>query len=111
MFSDKKIPKIPPIYVGDKIISEFKSKASIFNTYFIKQCNILNNNSILHEQVHACESSFSIIDLKENELLNLIRRLDISISHGHDGISARMIKICDVSIVKPLMIIYSSCFK
>ena len=29
-------------------------------------------------------------------------------SHGFDQISARMLRICDISIVKPLMIVFSN---
>ena len=39
----------------------------------------------------------------------LIRSLDVCKSYGHDGISARMIKMCDISIVKPLIAIFKNC--
>ena len=55
------------------------------------------------------------LDFDENELLKIIRALKIHKAHGHDDISIRMIKICDKSLTKPLMLIFkksirSSCY-
>ena len=111
IFSNKKIPKIPPLFVDDNVVTDFKEKANLFNSHFAKQCSILVNNSQLPNQISASMLSFSSIDLKEDKLLSLIRSLDESKSHGHDGISTRMLKICDTSIVKPLLIIFRNCLK
>ena len=32
-------------------------------------------------------------------------------AHGHDGISIRMVKLCNLTITKPLSIIYKNCFQ
>ena len=32
-------------------------------------------------------------------------------SHGHDEISARMIKICNDAIIEPLSLIYKNCIE
>ena len=109
LFSNKKLPKIPPLLVDDAFISDFKVKASMFNSYFAKQCSVLSNGSVLPEQVHPFQHSFSSVDLSEELLLMHIRSLDVCKSHGHDGISARMIKMCDISIVKPLIAIFKNC--
>ena len=42
-------------------------------------------------------------DLNEDEILKIIRTLNVNKAYGHDGISIRMIKICDKSILKPLL--------
>ena len=47
--------------------------------------------------------------MNEDNLLSLIRSLNVSKSHGHDRISIRMIKMCDKSILKPLMNIFRNC--
>ena len=111
IFSNKKIPKIPPLFVDDNVVSDFKEKANLFNSHFAKQCSLLENNSQLPTQIIDSMLSFSSVDLKEDKLLSLIRSLDVSKSHGHDGISTRMLKICDISIVKPLLIIFRNCLK
>mgnify|MGYP001796090288 CR=1 FL=1 len=38
-----------------------------------------------------------------------IRCLDPNKSHGFDGISIRMLQLCDNSILKPLSIIFNNC--
>ena len=54
---------------------------------------------------HSSLSSFSV---DPDMLLNLIRSLDINKAHGFDQISARMLKICDSSVIKPLIIIFNT---
>ena len=98
VFSNRKIPKIPPLFVGDDVVSDFKEKATLFNSYFAKQCSILENNSEVPDEINPSLFSLSSIDMDDGKLLSLFRSLDITMSHGHDGISARMIKMCDTSI-------------
>ena len=50
-------------------------------------------------------------DLNEDEILKIIRALNVNKAHGHDGISIRMIKICDKSILKPLLILFQNSTK
>ena len=38
----------------------------------------------------------------------LIKALDVSKAHGHDGISVKMIKICADSIAHPLTLIFQN---
>ena len=51
-------------------------------------------------------NTISLIQFKAFDLLNLIHSLDSNKSHGFDGISIRMIKMCDSSIIKPLLTIF-----
>ena len=51
------------------------------------------------------------INFSDNDILKIIRSLDINKAHGHDDISVRMVKICDDGINKPLSIIYKNCIK
>ena len=55
------------------------------------------------------------LEFNEGELLQIIRPLNINKAHGHDDISIRMIKICDKSLLKPLVVLFrdlikSSCY-
>ena len=45
----------------------------------------------------------------EDNILKIVRALNINKAHGHDEISVRMIKICDEALVKPLSLIYKNC--
>ena len=50
------------------------------------------------------QSRPNYIDFNEDEILKIIRALNIHKAHGHDDIFIRMIKICDKSLLKPLML-------
>ena len=61
------------------------------------------------------QSRLNYKDFNEDEILKIIRALNIRKAHGHDDISIRMIKICDKSLLKPLMLLFenstkSSCY-
>ena len=43
----KKMPIIPPLLVNDNFITNFLEKANLFNDFFRKQCQPLQNNSTL----------------------------------------------------------------
>ena len=92
-YNDKKIPLIPPLLVDDK--------------FFAEQCTPLDNNSSLPvNQLYLTQSRLTSLDLDDDELLKIIRALNINKAHGHDDISIRMIKLCDKSLIKPLMLIF-----
>ena len=42
-------------------------------------------------------------------IYKIIKNLDPNKAHGHDMISIRMIKLCGISIFKPLEIIFQNC--
>ena len=105
-YNDKKIPLIPPLLVDDKFVTDIQEKA-VFNKFFAEQCTPLNNNSSLPvNQLFLTHSRLMSLDFDEDELLLIIRALNINKAHGHDDISIRMIKICDKSLIKPLMLIF-----
>ena len=107
-FSDKKNPVIPPLLVNDEYISDFKKKANIFNVYLSNQCSILDNNSVLPDYSFLPNQTLSLFDLSEEQLLKHLRSLYIKKFHGFDNISVRMVKMCEMSIVKPLTLIFKN---
>ena len=108
-FCDKKVPVIPPLLFNNEYITDFNAKANIFNTYFSNQCSLLDNSSVIPD-VSSMPNNYSLSSLQvsEDQVLRHIRSLDIYKSHGFDNISSRMIKLCDTSIVKPLMLIFNN---
>ena len=90
-----------------------KVKADLFNNHFSKQCSLIPSPSTLPGEIFGplSYSSLSSFTVDAEILLNLIRSLDINKSHGFDQISVRMLKICDSSIIKPLIIIFNSSLK
>ena len=53
-------------------------------------------------------SNVSVINFTDDNILKIIRSLNINKAHGYD-ISIRMITICDKAILEPLSIIYKNC--
>ena len=47
LFNGKKVPVISPILVNNKLVTNFKDKANVFNDFFSKQCQRIPNNSTL----------------------------------------------------------------
>ena len=102
--------------VNDKFVTDIKTKADIFNKFFAEQCTPLKNDSkIPINQIFLTQSRLSSLDFNEDEILKIIRALNIHKAHDHDDISIRMIEICDKSLLKPLTILFqnstkSSCY-
>ena len=51
------------------------------------------------------------LDLNEGKILKIIRVPNINKTHCHDGISIIMIKICDESLLKLLLILFKNSLK
>ena len=45
--NNKKIHCIPSLFHENKLITDFKEKAELFNHFFVNQCSLLSNNSDL----------------------------------------------------------------
>ena len=48
------------------------------------------------------------LDFNEDKMLKIIRALNMNKAHGHDYFSIRIIKICDESLLKPLLILFKN---
>ena len=108
-YSDKKIPIIPPVLHENSIITDTKIKAELFNNHFANQCKILQNSSTVPDIApNVNHPNLLSLEINPEDILKLIRNLDPNKSHGFDGISIRMIKMCDESIIKPLNIIFKN---
>ena len=89
-----------------------QTKANIFNKFFAGQCTPLKNNSVLPvNQMFLTQSRLNYIDFNEDEILKIIRALNIHKAHGHVDISIRMIKSCDKSLLKRLMPLFENSTK
>ena len=103
----KEIPIIPPVLKDGKLEIDFKIKASYFNNVFVFQCTPLVNNSKLPDKItYNSAARLTSIKFDNNDILKIIRSLNVNKAHGHDGISVRMIKMCDESLVQPLSLIF-----
>ena len=108
----KKILIIPPLLVNDNFITNFLEKANLFNEFFSKQCQPLQNNSALPKSnTYHTGNRLNDITFDNEKLLKIIQSLDANKAHGYDGISIRMLKLGSPSIIKPLSIIFQNCLK
>ena len=109
-YNGKKVPVIPPFLINNELFSDFKMKANHFNSFFASHCTLLNNNGkVPGSQSYIADSELSSFQFDYKEILKIIRSLDINKAHGHDDISIRMLKICDLAITKPLSITFRNC--
>ena len=84
----------------------------MFNSFFAKQCTYIETGSNLPtHKLRRTNEPLNTINFTEDDILNVIRKLDPSNAHGHDQISIRMVQTCDKAIFKPLHLIFSSCIE
>ena len=107
--TNSKIPLIPPLNLGSKLVADFKEKAGLFNELFSSKCTpVTSDNSLSRLVVLNSESSLSAIGFNNDDILKIIRSLNVNKAHGNDTVSVIMIKICDQAIVEPLSIFYKN---
>ena len=111
-FNGRKIPVIAPLFLDGKLVSVFKEKANRFNDFFSRQCTPLNNGCECSSQpIFATNERLSSIVFDDQDIMEIIRALNVNESYGHGDISIRMIKICDSALVKPLSMVFNSCVR
>ena len=102
LLNNKKNPCIPPLFHQGKYVTDFKKKAELFNSFFAKQCSIIQNSSKLPLTLNKkTNNSISSITFNRNDIATIIRSLDPNKAYGYDTISIRKLSICDKSICKP----------
>ena len=111
-YNDRKVPLIPPLLIDDKFVTDIQTKTNIFNNFFPDQCQPLNNASDLPtNQIFLTQSGLGSLDFNEGKLLQIIRALNINKAHAHDDISIIMIRICNKSLLKPLIVLFRNSIK
>ena len=104
-----KVPLLPPLLVNNKTVSDFTEKANLFNDFFASQCTPISNNSVLPSRKSFLRLIKGYTNSKEDDILKIIRKLNVNKAHGNDDISIRMLKICDSVLTEPLSIIFNNC--
>ena len=101
---------IPPILHNGSFTTDVQEKCNIFNDYFKNQCTVIQTSSTVPDRINKCtDILLNNVEFTENIILEHIQKLNVNKAHGHDGISIRILKICDKSISKPLFIIFKNC--
>ena len=103
-----KVPNIPPLLVDGTIETDFEKKAGIFNIFFAKQCNIIENDSTLPNFIFKTDKRLRNVIFSSSDISKIIEGLNPNKAHGHESISVKMIKLCGDSIIHPLKLLYES---
>ena len=96
--SNKKISIIPPILVNGELASDFKQKTNILNNHFASLCTPTKNGSKLPSFSYKTEKRITSFDIKGDDILLIIKNLNVNEAHRWDQLSIRMIKSCGNSI-------------
>ena len=80
--NNKKIPSIPPIFHKDKVISDFKEKASLFNSFFASQCIPVSNSSVLLDINFHTNARLNSFSITKKDIVAIIKSLNPNKSHG-----------------------------
>ena len=91
-----------------KIITNCQEKVKLFNDYFLLQCKPINNNSVLPDFNPVTKKRIDNIKINPKQISDIIKNLNVSMAHGPDEISGRMIEICGENITLPLSIIFNN---
>ena len=70
-----------------------------------------NDSKLPSNQIYLTQSRLVSLNFNEDEILKIIRALNPHKAHGYDDISIRMIKICDKSLLEPLIILFKNSTK
>ena len=104
----RKTPNIPPLIVNNFAVSDFTTKANLFNNFFASQCSPVVNSSTLPNFCYKTQKRVSDIEIKEDNILLIIKNFNSNKAHGWDNVSIRMIQLCGKSIAKPLNYLFES---
>ena len=71
--------------------------------FFSSQCTHISNNSVLPSSKYFITGKrLTTIKFNKDDILKIIRNLNVEKDQGHDYISIRMLKISDSVVTEPL---------
>ena len=108
---NKKIPAIPPLLVNGKFVSDFCTKANLFNDFFASICTPINNGSTMPPFAYKSNVRINSFCINHNDISLIIKTLVSNKAHGGDNISIKMIQICGESIPLPLKLLFEVVLK
>ena len=92
-------------------MSDFKEKCQLFSSSFSEQCTLLKNSTLPNTYSKHTNSILETIIFSKEDIYKIIKNIDPNKAHGHDMISICMIKLCGISICKPIEIIFRNCLR
>ena len=73
----------------------------MFNNYFASQCTPIKNGSKLPNFSYKTKKILTLFDIKDDDILPIIKSLNLDKAHGWDQLSIRMIKTCGDALTFP----------
>ena len=73
----------------------------------INQCTINDNGSVLPNFISKGDAALSHLSVSQEQIINIINNFNPNKSHGHDGVSVSMLKICAAEVALPLQLIFN----
>ena len=74
VINKKQVMNILPILLNDVFITNFQNKADLFNEFFVQQCSILQNGSVLaHIDYKTNVRKFSV-SINEAKIISIIQK-------------------------------------
>jgi hypothetical protein len=112
VYGSKKTIGIPALSVGNKSITTSIDKAECLNNYFaIQQTQpALRFNQQLAPIHFLTESRLELIQTTKEDVLKILKGLDVGKAMGPDGISNRLLKETSAAISEPLSILFNKSF-
>ena len=72
----KKVPCIPPIFLENRFITDFREKAELFNSLFANQCSLIRNRSVLPTDYEFfTDKSLSNTTFTDNDIQKITTKL------------------------------------
>ena len=98
-YNKRNIPLIWLLLVNNSFVTDFKEKANLFNEFFCKQCTPVANDSTLPTLLETPNETLSSLEIIASDIGKIIKALKVNKAHGHNEISIRMLKLCELAIL------------
>ena len=106
-----KIPHIPPLLISDKFVTSCKEKATLFNNFFVAQCQPITNASVLPNVHLLTTAKLDTLEISNAQILNILNNLMANKAHGPDEISVNVIKLSGNTLCELLKLIFRNIFE
>ena len=106
-----KIPRIPPLLISDKFVTSCKEKAILFNNFFVAQCQLIPNKSVLPNFHLLTTAKLDTLEISNEQILNILNNLVANKAHDPDEIFVNMIKLSGNTLCEPLKLIFRNIFE
>ena len=78
--NNKKIPLIPPLFHGNEYVTDFKKKSELFNSFFEKQCSLINSSIELPLKLHfTTEKRLDTLNFSNNDIEKIMQNFQTKV--------------------------------